>query len=164
MAPPERWGGVVTIAACKWSIPNRSRLSAWTRHSPLPVISICKEACLSHVSDHSLTSRVRYSHNLLLCKWVTNSIQPGSCGLGSRSQVRFNFDEINIRGMLASLYCINRLNPWQPYFWWASIIIGSPAQHRGLSCLSFCNPHKHKDWTSYMLISFHLEQSISWHK
>lgn len=161
MAPPEHWGGVVTIAACKWSIPNRSRLSAWTRHSPLPVISICKEACLSHVSDHSLTSRVRYSHNLLLCKWVTNNIQPGSCGLGSRSQVGFNFREINTRAMLAGLHCINRLNPRWPCFWWGSIIIESPAQDWGLSCLSFYNPHKHQDSTSYMLISFHQKQSIS---
>lgn len=71
MAPPECWGGVVTIGTCKWSIPNRSRLSAWTRHSPLPVISICKEACLWHVSDHSLTQLVSSSHNLLSWRWVT---------------------------------------------------------------------------------------------
>lgn len=71
MASPELWGGVVTIAVCKWSIPNRSSLSAWTRHSPLPLISICKEACLGHVSDHNLTSLVRYSHNLLIFIWLT---------------------------------------------------------------------------------------------
>lgn len=117
MASPEHWGGVVTIVACKWSISNRFRLSARTRHSPLRVISICKEACISHISDHSLTLFVINSHNLSLSRWVTCYVCPYNVSLDPNSQVSFNFGQINTGAMSAGLCWINRLNLWWPYFW-----------------------------------------------